>query len=53
MVGTRMVGTISSPLLKFAIPPQGLVNLANQVAIGFVLMAVAVSWMARREGFSP
>jgi hypothetical protein len=34
--------------LKFAINPSGLANLLDHVAIAFVLMAIWVSWMARR-----
>jgi len=34
--------------LKFALHPIGLVNLVDHIELAFVLMAAAVSWMARR-----
>lgn len=36
-------------VIKFAIHPAGVVSVIDHICIGFVLMAVAVSWMLRSE----
>jgi hypothetical protein len=41
-------GCVALATVKFAVNPAGIVNLVDHVAIGFVLMAAAVSWMLRR-----
>jgi len=35
--------------IKFAINPKGLISVVDHVAIGFILMGVAVSWMLRSK----
>lgn len=41
-------GCVGLATVKFAVNPAGIANLLDHVAIGFVLMAAAVSWMLRR-----
>ncbi|MBL8240615.1 MAG: hypothetical protein JNM66_24565 [Bryobacterales bacterium] len=38
---------VMDAVIKFAINPQGVIAVVDHVCIGFVLMAAAVSWMAR------
>ncbi len=42
-----MWSCVAAALVKWAMPPTGLANLIDHVALGFVLMAIAVRWMAR------
>jgi hypothetical protein len=44
-----MWACVVDAVVKFAIHPNGIVNLVDHVCIGFVLMAAAVSWMMRAE----
>lgn len=52
MLNLLMWACVGDAMAKFAIHPNGLANLVDHVAAGFVLMAVAVSWMLwrRNEG---
>ena len=49
MLELLMWACVGDALLKFAINPAGLIALVDHVAIGFVLMAVAVSYGLRRR----
>jgi hypothetical protein len=44
-----MWACVVDAVVKFAIHPNGIVNVVDHVCIGFVLMAAAVSWMMRAE----
>lgn len=47
MLDLLMWACVVDATAKFAMHPSGIANLVDHVAIGFVLMAAAVSWMAR------
>ncbi len=47
MLNLLMWACVGDAVVKFAIHPNGIANLVDHVAAGFVLMAVAVSWMMR------
>lgn len=49
MLNLLMWACVGDAVVKFAIHPNGLANLVDHVAVGFVLMALAVSWMMRRR----
>jgi hypothetical protein len=53
MLNLLMWACVGDAVVKFAIHPNGLANVVDHVAAGFVLMAGAVSWMMRRhhDGF--
>lgn len=42
-----MWACVADATIKFAIHPNGIGNVVDHVAIGFILMAAAVSWMLR------
>jgi hypothetical protein len=48
MLNLLMWACVGDAVVKFAIHPDGPVNLVDHVAVGFVAMAAAVSWMMRR-----
>ncbi|HEU0123291.1 MAG TPA: hypothetical protein VFQ91_22370 [Bryobacteraceae bacterium] len=47
MLELLMWSAVGFATVKFMIHPNGIVNVIDHVAIGFILMAVAVSWMLR------
>lgn len=49
MLNLLMWACVGDAVIKFAIHPNGVANVVDHVAAGFVLMAVAVSWMMRRQ----
>ena len=49
MLELLMWACVGDALLKFAINPAGLIALVDHVAIGFALMAAAVSYLVRRH----
>lgn len=49
MLELLMWACVGLATAKFAIHPAGIANLLDHVAIGFILMAAAVSWMVRRQ----
>jgi len=45
-----MWACVADSTVKFAINPKGIISVVDHVCIGFILMAIAVSWMLRSMG---
>jgi hypothetical protein len=49
MMELLMWACVVDATVKFAIHPNGIINVVDHICIGFILMAAAVSWMMRAE----